>query len=420
VEYFMLVVSAAFGAAVLLGVILLAVKSVMFICRPNEVLIFSGRQHALPNGQTVGFRVQLGGRGYRYPLIESVDRMDLTNMEVEIKIQNAYSQGGIPLNVEAIANCKISDDPTVIGNAIERFLGRPRDEIRSVAKQTLEGHLRGVISTLTPEQMNSDRIQFAQSLADEAEHDLRKLGLHLDTFNIHHVDDPVNYLSSLGRSQIAQVVRQAEIAESDAQREAAQQEAKAQAEAQVAQQRAEQIVTAKANEVRRAKAEFEAAAKSVEEKAKAAAETARAQAEQELQKVRAELEGKRLNADVVARAEAENVAKAILARGAAAPTAERGKALAQSLELLNQAWQEAGDRAGAIILIQQLDTVLRQVVERLEQVKVGSVTLVDSGDGSALPNYIASYPAAVGKVLKELRETVGIDVAGTLVNGVEG
>ncbi|MEZ0227302.1 MAG: flotillin family protein [Planctomycetota bacterium] len=416
---FFVVLSATFVVLVIVAIVLLIVKAIMFICRPNEVLIFSGRRHEI-NGQSVGFRVVLGGRAYRVPLLENVDRMDLTNMEVEVKINNAYSKGGIPLNVEAIANVKISDDPTVIGNAIERFLGRPRDEIRSVAKQTLEGHLRGVISTLTPEQMNSDRIQFAQSLADEAEHDLRKLGLHLDTFNIHHVTDNVNYLQSLGRSVIAKVVREAEIAESDAQREAAQQEAKAQAEASVAQQRSEQAVTARANEVRRTRAELEAAAKSVEERAKAAAETARATAEQELQKVRAELEGKRLSADVVARAEADNTAKAILARGAAAPVAERGKATAASLDLMNQAWLEAGDGANAILLIQQLETVLRQIIERLDTVRVGSVNLIDPGDGSSLPNYIASYPAAVGKILRELRDTIGIDVAGTLAASGDG
>jgi flotillin len=415
VELFWMTLGIAIAVAAVVGGILWIVKQIMYICRPNEVLIFSGRHYTLENGQKVGFRIKVGGgRGFRVPLLETVERMDLTNMEVEIKMQNAYSKGGIPLNVEAIANVKISDDQAVIRNAIERFLGRPRDEIRSVAKQTLEGHLRQVIANLTPEQMNSDRIQFAQSLAEEAEHDLRKLGLHLDTFNIHHVNDTANYLSSLGRSQIANVIREAEIAESNAQREAAQQESKAQAEAAVAQQRAEQVVTAKANEVRQTKAQLEAAAKSVEERAKAAAETARATAEQELQRIRAELEGKRLNADVVARSEAENNAKAILARGAAAPTAERGKAIAQSLQLMNQAWIEAGDNANAILLIQQLETVLRQVVERLDQIKIGSVNLVDSGDGSSLPNYIASYPAAVGKILKELRETVGIDVAGTL------
>src|SRR4051812_35588966 len=108
----MVVVSATFVFVVIATVLLLIVKSVMFICRPNEVLIFSGRRQEV-NGQMVGFRVVLGGRAYRVPLLENVDRMDLTNMEVEVKIQNAYSKGGIPLNVEAIANVKISDDTKV-------------------------------------------------------------------------------------------------------------------------------------------------------------------------------------------------------------------------------------------------------------------------------------------------------------------
>jgi flotillin len=407
-----------FVVAMLLGLFLFVVSKTMYICRPNQVLIFSGRNHTLASGQTAGFRVVMSGRAYCWPIVESVESMDLTNMEVEIGIQNAYSKGGIPLNVQAIANVKISDDPTVIGNAIERFLGRPKDEIRSVAKQTLEGHLRGVISGLTPEQMNSDRIQFANNLAEEAEHDLRKLGLHLDTFNIHHVDDPVNYLSSVGRSQIAKIVREAEIAESNAQREAAQLESLAAGEAQVAQQRADQAVTTRTNEIRRFKAELEAAAKSVEERAKAASDTARAVAEQELQKIRAELEGKRLTADVVVKSEADNNAKAIVARGAAAPILERGRAIAASLELLNAAWVEAGDGANAIVLIQQLDTVLRQIVEKLDHVKVGSVNLIDCGDGSSLPNYIASYPATVTKILNELRGATGIDVTGVLTDRI--
>lgn len=121
-----------------------------------------------------------------------------------------------------------------------------------------------------------------------------------------------------------------------------------------------------------------------------------------------------MSADVVVKAEAENQAKAILARGASAPIAERGKAVAASLELMNSAWLVAGEGAKQIVLIQQLEAVLRQVVERLDQVKVGSVTLIDRGDGSSLPNYIASYPAAVTKILEELKGATGIDVSGSL------
>src|SRR5690606_35191854 len=117
---------------------------------------------------------------------------------------------------EAIANIKVSSDPKYINNAIERFLDRDINEIRRVSKETLEGHLRGVIATLTPEQVNEDRLTFAETLATETEEDLVKLGLHLDTFKILHVNDEVGYLDATGRKAIANIVRAAEISESDA------------------------------------------------------------------------------------------------------------------------------------------------------------------------------------------------------------
>jgi flotillin len=90
--------------------------------------------------------------------------MDLTNMPIEVQVQSAYSKGGIPLNVHGIANVKVAGEQPVLDNAIERFLGVGRDKIMAVAKETLEGNLRGVLATLTPEEVNEDKIKFAQSL----------------------------------------------------------------------------------------------------------------------------------------------------------------------------------------------------------------------------------------------------------------
>ena len=137
--------------------------SLLYICPPNEVLIFSGRRHRLADGASRGFRLIFGGRAWRVPLVESVDRMRLNVMEIPIAIRNAYSKGGVPMNVDAIANVKISSEPARVGNAIERFLGRGNDEIGRVARETLEGHLRGVLATLTPEEVNEDRLKFADS-----------------------------------------------------------------------------------------------------------------------------------------------------------------------------------------------------------------------------------------------------------------
>ena len=156
---------------------------------------------------------------------------------------------------------KLSSDPSVVMNAVERFLGRGLGDIQQVAKETLEGNLRGVLATLTPEEVNEDRLKFADSLAAEVEQDLAKLGLHLDVLKIQHVTDDANYLASIGRERIAHVVRDAEIAESNARNEAAKEAAGAEMRAKVAEADAERAVVQKRNELRRIVAELEGEAK---------------------------------------------------------------------------------------------------------------------------------------------------------------
>lgn len=405
-------VCAFMGVLLIIGV----VRQFMFICQPNEVLVFSGRDRTMPSGQKIGYRVIFGGRAYRWPFLEQVERMDLQVMEVEVAARNAFCKGGIRLNADAIATVKISDDPRFVGNAIERFLGQDRDEIRAVAKNTLEGLLRSVLAGLTPEEVNEDRLKFAESLAGEAEKDLNKLGLHLDTFNIHSVGDvkESSYLAELGRKVIAEVKKNAEVSEAICNREATESEAQAKSRADVAAEQAETEVRTKSNGLRKLKAEVDAQANSAEAEANAARETSRARAEKELQQVRAELEGIRLEAEVVVKAEAERQASEYHARAEAAPIAARGKAMADALELVRQAWLEAGDGAKPIFMIQQLDTILRSVVDRVEQIRVDKVSLLDRGDGSALPAFVASYPATVNAVLRELNHITGIDVVGTV------
>ena len=157
------------GGALVLAVIAVAIilKRMIYICPPNEVLIFSGSHHKVDE-RTIGYRVVQGGRGVRIPLIEVVDRMDLTNMVIELRVQGAYSKGGIPLNVQGVANVKISGESPALDNAIQRFLGKPRTRIMQIAKETLEGQLRGVLATLTPEQVNGEKDTFARELQKES------------------------------------------------------------------------------------------------------------------------------------------------------------------------------------------------------------------------------------------------------------
>src|SRR5664279_4020192 len=330
---------------VVAGVIVLLLLMIIYryllrICRPNEILIFSGRKHTTEDGRTVGYRVVFGGRGMRIPVVETVNRMDVSLISVPIALQGAYSEGGIPLNVHAIANIKVSTDHRFVGNAIERFLGKDRTEIARVVKETLEGHLRGVLATMTPEELNDDRLKFSKHLELSAGPDLEKLGLELDVLKIQHVADDGNYLESIGRSRIAEILRTAEVAESDATREAEQAEAASRARGEVAMTNAQAALQRKQNELRQIKAEVDADANAELNRAEAAGQQARAEAELELQKVRGDLETLRLQAEVTIPAEVDAQVRELLASGAAAPIAADGEAMAASLDAVSAAWKD--------------------------------------------------------------------------------
>ena len=96
---------------------------------PTRSLIFAGRKHRLPDGTAVGYKVVRRGWALRMPLLETVSRMDMRLFMVEVAVANAYSKGGIPLDVHAIANVKISSDPAHVRNAVERFLGMSPEQI---------------------------------------------------------------------------------------------------------------------------------------------------------------------------------------------------------------------------------------------------------------------------------------------------
>jgi flotillin len=426
------VLSAAGFAAALIGFIAIA-KSFLHICQPNEVLIFTGRRRMrdgvdlgpliiLPHGRVDQAEEYSGGgrgRKWRIPVLERVDRMDVRAMSIDVVVHNAYSAGNIPLRIHAIANVKIHTDPKRLRNAIERFLGRSRDEIKTVAQQTLEGAVREVLAQMTPEQVNEDRLTFADNLIKSAKDDLDKLGLQLDTLKIQNVSDETGYLDSLGRPAIARALRDAENAENQAMQEISQAQAAAKQASDVAKAEAETATASRRNELARVRAELSGEAEAVEREAVAAARTARAQAEQELQRVRSELEQLRLQADVVLPAQAAREAAAIAAVGAAAPTVEQGKALIEVLAVTTDAWKAMGGQAREIYVIQHLEPILGAVVNRLKSLEVGEVSVLDPGDGSGLASYAAAYPQAVAAVLRALAETTGVDVPAILSRSSE-
>jgi flotillin len=411
--FLILALMAAGGLAFLFVVFM---RNFLYIARPNEALVFSGKSSMTEDNAALGYSiVKSGHRGIRLPFIQTVNRLDMTTQPTDILVQNAYSKGNIALEIHAVANVKIHGDERWLRNAVERFLNRSRNEIEIVAKQTLEGAVREVVAQLTPEEVNQDRLKFADKLIHAAEDDLQKLGLQLDTLKIQHVSDGVGYLDSIGRPVIARALRDAENAENQAGQETQQAQAEASRRAEVSRATAQTAMQTKQNEFRQVKAQLEGNAQAVEREAEAAGKTARAMAEKELQGYRATLEQRRLMVEVVIPSQIRQQAQTILAKGQAAPTIENGAAQVEVLRSLSEAWTAMGPDAREIYVIQHLEQIIGAVVSNVEGIEVGEVHVIDQGDGRALASYAAAYPNMVASVMSALKDSTGVDVPAILL-----
>ena len=402
------VIALLFILAVIFFCAIVAYKNLLEICQPNEVLVFSGLG-------TEGYELKHGGRKIRIPLFHSVDRLDVTNMAIEIGVTNAYSKGGIPLDIRGVANVKIGTHSPLVNNAIERFLGMSREQIMLIAKETLEGNLRGVLATLTPEEVNESREKFEQELLHEASDDLRALGLELDTLKIQSVSDEKGYLDSIGRRKSADLLRNSRIAEARNRAEASVRDAENQLKMAIAKINAQKQIASADAERRVTDAKTKAEAMVAEERSKIGSAIAKAQANIEVQTARVEQVKRQLQADVIRPAQARKRELEYQARANVASTIEEGRAQAEALRSLIRTWEESGASARHIFVLQQFDAIMEGMLSTIQKINIDKITVIDSNlhhleRGGALPLKAASAS-------EQIKQTMGLDVP-QLLQGV--
>merc|ERR1719242_617128 len=134
--------------------------------------------------------------------------------------ENVETAQGVPLTVTGVAQVKIMKNPDLLQTASEQFLGKKEHEIKSTVLQTLEGHLRAILGTLTVEEVYKDRDQFASLVREVASPDVGRTGIEILSFTIKDVYDNVTYLGSLGKTQTEVVKRDAKIGIAEANRDA--------------------------------------------------------------------------------------------------------------------------------------------------------------------------------------------------------
>jgi flotillin len=191
---------------------------------PNQVLVVSGKKHRfVETDGTVtvrGFRIVKGGGTFVFPVVEKVDILSLELLTIDVQTPEVYTSKGVPVRVDGVAQIKVKGDDISIATAAEQFLSKATDEIKNIATQTLEGHLRAILGTMTVEDIYQNRDAFASKVQEVAAGDMANMGLSIVSFTIRDIRDGQGYLEALGKPRIAQVKRDAQIAQAEADRDA--------------------------------------------------------------------------------------------------------------------------------------------------------------------------------------------------------
>lgn len=410
-------------------------------------------------------RVLSGRGGLMIPLLETSCVISLENISMTTDVTEAPSQQGIFVDVVGTAVVKVKNEASSIYKAVEQFCSgnakSTKDVISSMVEQILEGKLRGIVSTMTVEEINSNRAEFERRVESDINKELDEMGLQLLSYSILKIATQGGYLENRARPQVAQSKAEAEIAEAERKRDtdiktaeairegekvklatdAEVAEAERDKSLKVEQYRAERdrakaeadvayslMEIEKQSEVERQKAALaEQAAMRVEKELVASvdkpAEAARRKTEIEAEAAKvkaireAEAAAERIRIEAQARAEAKKIeaqaeAEAIRLKGEADADAIRAKGIAEAdaKNKLADAMAKYGEAAVVEMLIGKLPDIVSQVAKPMEN--IDKITVIDTGNGDGGASKVARTVTNVaGMGFEVLKDLTGLDVS---------
>ena len=415
-------------------------------------------------------RVLSGKGGLVVPILETSCIISLENISMTTDVTEAPSQQGIFVDVVGTAVVKVRNESASIYKAVEQFCSgsalSTKDVISSMVEQILEGKLRGIVSTMTVEEINSNRAEFERRVETDINKELDEMGLQLLSYSILKIATQGGYLENRARPQVAQSKAEAEIAEAERKRDTVIKTAEAIREGErvklatdaevaeaerdkllkVEQYRAEQdrakaeadvayslMEIQKQSEVEQQKAALaeqaamrvekelvatvdkpaEAARRKTEIEAEAAKVKAIKEAEAEAERIRIEAEAKAQAKKIEAEAEAE----AIRLKGEADAEAIRAKGIAEAdaKNKLADALAKYGEAAIVEMLVGKLPDIVGQVARPMEQ--IDKITVIDTGNSEGGAAKIARTVTNVaGTGFEVLKDLTGLDVAELMKN----
>jgi len=384
------------------------------VCGPNEALVISGM---FQGGKPTFIS---GGRAIVCPCIQTVQRIPLNTMTLEVHSPRVYTSQGVPISVMGTAQIKINgSNEEMLASAAEQFGDKPVDEILSICLETMEGHQRAIMGNMSVEEIYRDRKTFSTKVFEVASVDLHSMGISVISYTLKDVRDEVGYLASLGQARTAQVKRDALMGEAEARRDATIAEAGAEEQRMEAKLRNDtEIARSKRDfelnkatydtEVNTAKAEAEMAYSLQAAKVQAKIKEEEMQVkvverqqnisiqEQEIMRKEKELDSKiRKPAEaekyrlekiaeaekqkIILQAEAEAEAKALKGEAEAYAIEVKAKAEAEQMAKKADAWKEYKEAALVDMMLKVLPEVAAEISAPLAQ--TDKITMVSTGEG---------------------------------------
>ena len=419
------------GVVVVAGLMVLAIVLLTMVfaslyrkAGPHEALVVYGFR---------GTRIVKGRGTVIFPMVENFHSLSLELMSFDVAPQqDLYTRQGVAVTVEAVAQIKVKSDPESIHTASEQFLTKPDDEREGLIRLVMEGHLRGIIGQLTVEEIVKQPEMVGDRMRSTCADDMNKMGLEVISFTIKEVKDKNEYITNMGRPDIARIKRDADVAAAEAERDTAIKRAEAQRAAAVAKAQADQerVMAETASQAKQAeaqrdleckKANFTETVKRQQAQADKAyeiqtnvmqqqviAEQVKVQQVQKEQEIKvqeaeiqrrereliatvlkqAEIERQRIETLAAAEkqrliAEAEGHADATRTQGQAEAEIifRKGEAEAKAMNVKAEAYQEWNQAAVVDKLISGMPEVVRALAAPLAN--VDKITIVSTGDGDA-------------------------------------
>lgn len=417
---------------------------------PNQALVRSG------GGKEP--KVIVGGRIFVWPIIQRVQSLSLEVMTLTVETARVYTQEGVAVSVDGVAQVKVARGEDAIRTAAEQFLGKSPQQISTIALQTMEGHQRAMLGTMTVEEIYQKRDAFATQVREVAGTDMANMGLAIVSYTIRDIRDEQGYLDALGVKRTSEVKRDAAIGEAQAARDSGIKEAEAEQLRQAARYEADTGIAESERDFKIQKAAYDQQAEARRAEAEMAYQLQEAKTRQQIRQeemqievverqkqievqeqeitrrereldatVRRPAEAERFRLETIAEGEkarivvgAEAQAEAVRLQGQAEADAirARGLAEAEAMQRKADAWKDYGQAAMIQQLLESLPEVAAAVAQPLS--KTERIVVISSGNSDTAGAGASRVTRDVTNIISQIPEVVealtGIDILGTLKN----